>query len=163
MSRWILDGHGIRIRTARPDDAEGLGKVLQQLVAAGKRRKDSDAAFALAHYIVDPQRIRCSVAVDAKGQIAGFQSLKLATNGNPYGTPIGWGIIGTHIRPDHGRRGLGRELFTSTLDAARQAGLPAIEAFIAETNHAAIAFYASLGFRDYRAVEGVRCKRFALT
>lgn len=166
------------VRPATAEDAPKLSEVLQTLVAAGTRRSPADPDFVLGHYIAAPAGIRCSVAIDTDGQhtdgqatdgqdavgrILGFQSLKRAEAGNPYDTPIGWGIIGTHVRPDAARRGVGRALFASTLDAAQAAGLPAIEAYISATNAGAIAYYGSLGFETYRPVDGVDCRRLLVT
>ncbi|ETX12019.1 acetyltransferase [Roseivivax halodurans JCM 10272] len=153
----------VQIRAASINDADGIAAVLRGLVAAGKRRKRSDPEFARLHYIAHPAQIRCSVAMDGDCGIVGFQSLKLATSSNPYGTPPGWGIVGTHILPEMARRGVGRLLFPSTLDAARSAGIPAIEAFIGATNDPAIAYYEAMGFVTYRRVEGVDCKRLAVS
>lgn len=151
------------VRPAKPDDAKGVSAVLQALVAAGKRRKAADPDFALSHYIAHAGQIRCSLAVDEDGRVLGFQSLKRAEPGNPYDTPVGWGIIGTHVRPDAARRGVGRALFAATLEAAQAARLPAIEAFISAGNAGAIAYYGSLGFETYRPVDGVDCRRLLIT
>lgn len=92
----------------------------------------------------------------------GFQSLKVAREGNPYETPLGWGIIGTHVRPSAARMGVGSRLFAATLQAAREARLPAIEAYIGEQNRAALAYYETLGFRTYRRSDGIVCKALRL-
>ncbi|RVV98917.1 GNAT family N-acetyltransferase [Mesobaculum littorinae] len=151
------------IRPATSDDADAVSLVLRDLVAAGKRQKASDPDFARANYITHPDEIRCSLAIDEAGEVMGFQSLRRASEGNPYGTPSGWGIIGTHIRPTSARRGVGRRLFAATLEAARTAGVPAIEAFIAATNAEGIAYYAALGFETYRPVYGVDCRRLLVS
>ncbi|KIC40795.1 acetyltransferase [Ruegeria sp. ANG-R] len=151
------------IRTATEADADGIAGVLTALVASGKRNKPSDAAFALAHYISDPERIRCSVAVDSDGDILGFQSLKLATKNNLYGVAVGWGIIGTHIKPAAARCGVGRELFKSSLQAAQQRGLTAIDATIGAHNSEGLGYYETMGFRDYRRMEGAICKVFRIS
>ena len=148
----------MRIREATAADADPMSDVLQELVAAGKRTKPGDADFVRGHYIDHPQRLRCCVAADDSGIVLGFQSLKLAHEGNPYGTPAGWGIIGTHVRPSAARAGLGSRLFRATFEAALDAGLPAIEAYIGEENAAALAYYEALGFRTYRLAEGIVCK-----
>ena len=140
----------MKIRSATPSDAAALNNVLQDLIATGKRIKPSDPDFVLTHYISDPGRIKCSIAQDENGLILGFQSLKLAEEGNPYGTPIGWGIIGTHIRTSAARRGVSKSLFASSEQAAKTAGLPKIEALIGANNTPALAFYESLGFRKYK-------------
>ncbi len=53
-------------------------------------------------------------------------------------------------------------LFAFTLEAARKAGIPAIEAFIGETNTEGQAYYDAMGFADYRRVEGAICKSLHL-
>jgi RimJ/RimL family protein N-acetyltransferase len=131
-------------------------------VAAGKRQRAGDPAYVLSHYIAHPDRLQCSVAIEETGAILGFQSLKIASIGNPYGTHPGWGIIGTHIRPSAGRRGVGRSLFPATLAAAKDAQLPAIEAYIGEKNEAALAYYEAMGFKTHRRCYGAICKVFAL-
>jgi len=151
------------VREADVDDAEGVSDVLTELVAAGKRSKASDPGFALNHYIADPDRILCSVAVDDDGTILGFQSLKHAREGNPYGTPVGWGIIGTHVRPTAARRGVGRALFAASEAAARGARIEKIEAFIGANNAQGLTYYEAMGFRTYREPEGVVAKMFVLS
>ncbi|HEX8842677.1 MAG TPA: GNAT family N-acetyltransferase [Sphingomicrobium sp.] len=139
-----------------------MSDILQELVAAGQRTKSADASFALSHYLEHPHRLHCFIAFDDSGRALGFQSLKLAHDGNPYATPVGWGIIGTHVRPSAARLGVGSGLFAATLSAVRSASLPAIEAYIGKQNHAALAYYESLGFRTYRETDGVICKAFQL-
>lgn len=151
------------IREADEADAELMSEVLEELIAAGKRTKPSDPSFVLSHYIEHPDRLHCFVAVGDKNRILGLQSLKLAREGNPYGTPIGWGIIGTHVRPSAARMGIGSRLFAATLSAARQAKLPAIEAYIGAENDAALNYYEALGFSTSRHCDGAICKAYQLT
>jgi GNAT superfamily N-acetyltransferase len=152
----------MHIREAATADAQAMSDVLEELVAAGKRHKRSDAGFALSHYIQHPHRLHCFLAIDEDEGILGFQSLKVADEANPYGTPLGWGIIGTHVRPSAARSGVGSGLFAATLSACRKAGLPAIEAYIADENSAALNYYEAIGFRTYRRTEGITCKVFQL-
>lgn len=146
------------IRPATRADAEGISRVLQELVAAGKRTRPSDRAFARSQYVEPPNKVQCFVAANRDGEILGLQALSIAVEGNEYGAPSGWGLIGTHVSPRAARRGLGARLFSLTLDAAREAGLPAIEAYIGATNHEGQAYYEAMGFRTYRRPEGVVCK-----
>jgi ribosomal protein S18 acetylase RimI-like enzyme len=148
----------MRIRIAVDDDAEAMSRMLQKLVAAGKRTARADVDFVRQHYIGHPSGIRCSLAEDDDGKLLGFQSLILATDGNPYDTPVGWGIIGTHVDPDAARGGVGRELFEVTRAAAVEAELERIEAFIGKTNEVAQAYYERMGFRTYRTTETAVCK-----
>jgi GNAT superfamily N-acetyltransferase len=152
----------VLIREAVSTDAAAMSDVLEELVAAGKRSRAADPGFALSHYIDHPHRLHCFAALDERGRMLGFQSLKVAREGNPYETPLGWGIIGTHVRPSAARMGVGSRLFAATLQAAREARLPAIEAYIGEQNGAALAYYETLGFRTYRRSDGIVCKALRL-
>lgn len=147
-------GGALAARDARAEDAAAMAAVLAALVAAGRRSRPADAAFVRAQYLDHPARIRCTIAVDAGGAVLGFQSLKVARAGNPYDTPEGWGIIGTHVAPDAARRGVGRALFAQTLTAARGAGLARIEALVGADNAPALAYYAAFGFAPCGRREG---------
>jgi ribosomal protein S18 acetylase RimI-like enzyme len=151
------------IREADVRDAQAMSAVLEELVAAGLRTTAADVPFALSHYIEHPHRLHCFVAADESGQIVGFQSLKLAHEGNAYGTPTGWGIIGSHVRPSAVRSGVASRLFVATLAGAQEEMLPAIEAYIGEENSAALAYYEAMGFQTHRCLDGVICKALRLT
>lgn len=149
-------------RAASTDDAEGMGQVLREIIEHTGRQRPNDAEFVIGRYIADPASIRCTVAVDKSGRIAGFQSLKKATAGNPYDTPEGWGIIGTHISPRAHRQGVGKLLFSATTKAARQAGLEKIDAYISADNPSGLHYYEAMGFRTYRTPEGIVQKVYDL-
>jgi len=152
----------MEMREARSGDAQAMSDVLQELIAAGRRSKAGDAAHVRSHYLEHPRRLSCLLAFDEAGDLLGFQSLKRADSANPYGTPVGWGIIGTHIRPSAARKGVGSRLFAATVAVAAKAKLPAIEAFIGDGNTAALGYYESLGFRTCRHWEGATCKAYAV-
>ncbi|MEM9436972.1 MAG: GNAT family N-acetyltransferase [Pseudomonadota bacterium] len=139
----------MEIREAVPSDAEAVSEMLSALVAAGKRTRPSDAGFVLEAYISNPLGIRTSVAVEGD-EILGIQILSRAYEGNPYGAPLGSGIIGTHAAPWAARRGVGRALFQATLGAAREAGLQTIEAFIHRENAEGHGYYGAMGFEPVR-------------
>jgi GNAT superfamily N-acetyltransferase len=150
----------MKIRPAVGADCDAISAVLQQLVAAGKRTRPSDIDFVRTHYVENPDGIRCLVAEDEDGAIHGFQSLSMAVDGNEYGAPVGWGLIGTHIGPNAARRGVGARLFDVTKEVAKQAGLPAIEAYIGAGNLEGQAYYEAMGFRTHRHTDDAVCKRF---
>ena len=152
----------ITYHPAELSDAAGLSAVLEALCRAGKRHKAGDAAFVRTHYIRHPDQLACTVATDETGVVLGFQSLKRAVPGNPYGAPVGWGVIGTHIHPNAARCGIGRGLFAVTTAAARQAGLPAIDALIGAANAEGLGYYAAMGFVDHRSEPGGVGKAFHL-
>ncbi len=147
------------IRDATAADVPQMSAFLTRLKDMGKRTSGSDEPFVLDYYINSTQQIRCSLA-DDDGTVLGFQSLKLATDGNEWGVTPGWGIIGTHVNPDAARRGVGRALFPSTVEAAKSAGLQKIDASIGANNAEGQGYYEAMGFRTYRKPDGLICKVF---
>ena len=145
----------MRLRPARPADAPALAAIRNAIAKARGTPTLSrgrpvvvDAEFIRSHYIDHPARVAVTVA-EEEGTVLGFQSLKRAWPDNPYGVTPGWGLIGTHLAPEAQGRGLGRALFSVTLAAAEQAGLPAIDATIGTGNAAGLGYYRALGFRPY--------------
>lgn len=151
----------ITLRPATPDDADALAAVQNAIFAAGLRKTPVDADRMRAIYLDLPQTLALTVA-QRQGQVLGFQWLGRAWPGNEYGVAPGWGMIGTHIRPDAGRSGIGRRLFAETLAAAQSAGLAHIDASIGDDNAPAFAYYQAMGFRPYRKSEGRIPHRFDL-
>lgn len=151
----------IAFRPTEPTDAAGMVEVQNAIHRAGLRAAPVDLAFVRERYLDPEHRIACTVAEEG-GRVLGFQSLKRAWPGNPYDVPEGWGIIGTHIRPDAGRRGIGRSLFAVSLTAARSAGVHHIDASIGTDNAPALAYYRAMGFAPYRDGDGVIPHRFDL-
>ncbi|MEO1106891.1 MAG: GNAT family N-acetyltransferase [Pseudomonadota bacterium] len=149
-------------RRAQEGDAASIASVLQDIFEAGKRKAPVTAEFVLGHYITHTDSVRCTVAVEHIGQILGFQSLRCATEDNPYDVAVGWGIIGTHIRPSAARRGIGRGLFAQTLNAARDFGLTSIDATIGADNQDGLAYYDAMGFRTYRQLDAGVSKAYTL-
>lgn len=150
----------MRVRTAVSADVTAMSSMLLELVAANKRTRPSDPGFVRDHYVDGAGILRCVIAEDESGTVLGFQCLKIADEDNSYGTPVGWGYIGTHVSPRALRRGVGRRLFAATRHVARDARLPAIEAFIGADNVEGQAYYDAMGFRTYRTPPGAVCKRF---
>lgn len=150
------------MRAASVDDAEAMGQVLREIIAHTGRQRPNDVDFVMGRYIADPANLCCTVAIDGSGDIVGFQSLKKAVAGNPYDTPEGWGIIGTHISPRVHRQGVGKLLFSATRKAARQAGLEKIDAYIGADNPSGLRYYDAMGFRTYRTPEGIVQKAYDL-
>lgn len=148
----------MNIRPATADDAEGMKNVHDEIFAAGLRKTRGNIEHVLATYIEHQDRIECSVAVDEDGRVLGFQSLRYARVGNPYGVAEGWGIIGTHVSPHAARKGAGTGLFGATRNAAGRVGLKKIDASIGADNALGQAYYEAMGFRTYRTPEGLVCK-----
>ena len=138
-----------------------MAAVQNAIFAAGLRKTPVDAERMRDFYLNHFSTITTTVAA-RDGAVLGFQWLGLAWAGNEYGVEPGWGMIGTHIRPDAGRSGIGRRLFAETLAAARQAGLAQIDASIGDDNLGALAYCQAMGFRPYRKSEGRIPHRFDL-
>jgi len=153
----------MKVRQAVVDDAPEISIFLQELASLGKRSSPSDQEFVCGQYIDHPDNIQCAVAEDEDGTILGLQILKMATESNIYGVAQGWGIIGTHVKPNAARRGVGRTLFAATLNAAKIAGLHKIDASIADTNVDGLTYYDAMGFCTYRTPKGKVCKFYEVT
>lgn len=151
----------VTLRPATLEDAEGMAAVQNAIFAAGLRKTPVDAERMRDFYLNHFSTITTTVAA-RDGAVLGFQWLGHAWEGNEYGAPLGWGMIGTHIDPQAGRQGIGRGLFAATQAAARQAGLAHIDAAIGNDNHGGLAYYQAMGFRPYRKSEGRIPHRFDL-
>jgi len=148
----------MKIRKAADADVAAMSAMLEKLVAAGRRTMPADDEYVRDHYVANPSGIVCTLAEDKDGNLLGFQSLIRAVEDNPYHTPLGWGIIATHVSPDAARTGVGTQLFASSAQAALEAGLTKIEAFIGKENAVAQAYYEQIGFATYRHTEAAVCK-----
>lgn len=153
----------MKVRQAVMDDALEISLFLEQLAALGKRSLPSDQNFVRTNYIEHPENIQCAVAEGEDGTLLGLQILKRASKDNVYGVDVGWGIIGTHVKPDAARQGVGRALFAATHKAAIAAGLTKIDATISATNSDGISYYDAVGFQTYRTPEGKVCKCYEVT
>ncbi|MEM1150908.1 MAG: GNAT family N-acetyltransferase [Pseudomonadota bacterium] len=150
----------MRVRQAVADDAEAMSEVLREIVAKTGRQRRTELSFVISNYIEHPEGVRCTVAVDEQNNLIGFQALVRSWPENPYGVPLGWGIIGTHISPRAHRKGVGTALFAVTKVAAEAAGLLSIDAYIGSDNPGALRYYEALGFRKYREKEDVVQKAY---
>lgn len=135
-------------RPARQADAPAMTDVQNELFRRGLRESPTDLATILDRYFDAQHGVVCTVA-ERDGVVIGFQSLKRAWPGNPYGVTEGWGVIGTHIHPDAGRSGIGRRLFAYSFAAAQEAGIRHIDATIGADNAPGLAYYRAMGFAPY--------------
>ncbi len=151
----------VRVRAATPADASAMSEILRDILALWRSDRPSNVSYVIAHCVEHPERLRCSVAVDRSGVVLGFQSLKRAKEGNAYGLPAGWGIIGTYVDAKAAGRGVGKALFSPSLEAAHKADLKEIDATIGQNNQSGMAFYEAIGFRTYRSKPGAICKNMS--
>lgn len=148
----------MQIREAVIEDATGIHRILQELVAARLRTRPATLDFARDNYITHPDKLWCGVAVDEDGTLLGFQALKLAVEGNEFDVQPGWGVIGTHVSPNAARQGVGAALFAVTREVAQKRGLSKIDASIGADNAVGRAYYDAMGFVTYRTPKGLDCK-----
>ena len=146
------------VRPAKPDDAHAMSTILSEILTVWKSKRAGDPDFVRGFYIEAADTIQCTVAVGETGEILGFQSLKLATENNVFDVAVGWGVIGTYVKLDVGRRGIGSALFTATKQAAQQAGLENIDATIRDKNALGLGYYDAMGFQTYQVKQDVICK-----
>lgn len=151
----------IDLRPVRDADAEDMAEVQNAIHRAGLSIYGTTIEEIRETYLDPEHRIACTVAV-RDGRVVGFQSLKRAWPGNFYGVTVGWGVIGTHIRPDAHRLGVGRRLWDVTLAAARGAGLPTIDATIGSDNAGGLAYYRAMGFAPYEELDAAIRHRYDL-
>ncbi len=80
------------------------------------------------------------------GEIVGFQSVEPFASYTRAFDHVG--VIGTFVRLDTRRQGVGRALFAATLTAVREMGYEKLSTFIRADNPAARGAYAAQGFRE---------------
>ena len=154
----------IQIRPAILQDAEGISRGLAAIIVSWYSDRACDPTYVTSHHIAAADQLTCTVALDPQrhGMVLGFQSLKLAQAKNIYGVTPGWGVIGTYVALDTGRKGIGKQLFDATFAFAQQAGLSDIDATIGAENAQGIAYYEAMGFQTYRRWETSVSKRFTV-
>jgi L-amino acid N-acyltransferase YncA len=138
---------GFVVRDARADDAPGLCDLLNAIVRAGgttARLTEMTVPEFEDWYISGAHVPCCQVAVAGEVRL-GFQGLSTF-----YPLPPGWADIGTFTRRDNPVRGIGAALFAATRARATVLGFSVINATIRADNVPGLAYYAKLGFRDYR-------------
>lgn len=143
----------ITTRAATPDDAPALAALLNAIIAAGGttalETPFSAGGFAET-FITGDKCLACIVAVAPDASLAGFQVLAREA-----WLPDGWADIGSFARPEPRLRGVGSALFPATVAAAKALGLTMLNATIRADNIPGLAYYAGLGFEDYKRVQGV--------
>jgi len=158
FTRPLHFGGAMIIRPAKPDDAHGMSTILSEILKVWKSERASDPDYVRSFYIEASDKIQCTVAVGETGEILGFQSLKLASENNVFDVAVGWGVIGTYVKLDIGRRGIGSALFKATKQVAQLAGLANIDATIGDKNALGLGYYDAMGFQIYQVKQDVICK-----
>ena len=149
----------LSIRPARPEDAQAMCDLLNPIIAEGAttaHRTAFDPDRMIAHYIAPTRGASCVTAWEG-ACLMGFQALEWPDpDWTDWGSvPADWGLIATFVAAGAQGRGIGQALFAATREAARDAGMVAIDATIRADNVPGLAYYGKLGFADYDRVTGV--------
>lgn len=131
------------IRPAQPTDLPAL-RVIEQAAAQlfGATQYDfivHDEGMSLAAYEHHFTHNRIWVAADENDTPVGFAVARLL-DGNVYLHEI-------DVHPDHGRRGLGRQLIAAVIEWARQQQMPAVTLSTFDNIAWNAPYYAKLGFQ----------------
>ena len=139
----------VLIREAGADDAEAVVAILNPIIAAGaytvlegplspEAGRDFIAGF--------PPRGIFHVAEDPRSRtVVGLQTMEpFAAYTHAFDHV---GVIATYVDLAHRRQGIGRKLFETTAEAARQKGYEKIFTYVRGDNTAALAAYLKYGFR----------------
>lgn len=128
-------------RRARPEDAEAMAALLNDIIAIGgtTAHQHPKSVEAVRVDYIDGPEVQTSVVAEDGGQIIGWQSISLYQ---------GESHIGTFVQPGIQARGVGAALFALTREQAQAAGITRIAATIRADNAPGLAYYARIGFRD---------------
>lgn len=144
---------GIQVRAMQAGDVPEARQILNEIISIGGTTAHetaySAARFAAA-YLHGDDLAACHVALDADGQIAGFQWI-----GRNDQLPTDCADIATFTRRDPPLRGAGRALFVTTRTFARDAGFARINATIRADNVPGLGYYSKMGFVDHGVTRGV--------
>lgn len=137
------------IREARPDDAEGIVRILNAIIAAGVYTAfDTPLTleFEREYLRTFPARGVFLVAVNQEDdRVVGFQSMEPFASYTHAFDHVG--VLGTYVDLDCRRQGIARQLFRATFTTAVQKGYEKILTFVRADNPAALETYVSQGFR----------------
>src|SRR5437762_8181222 len=133
----------VEIRQARPQDAEGIVRILNPIIAAGLYTA-LDTPFtseAEARYIRDfPARGVFLVAVrQADNRVVGFQSMEPFASYTHAFDHVG--VLGTYVDLNCRRQGIATQLFRATFGTAVRKGYEKIFTFVRADNPAALQTY----------------------
>ena len=143
----------IAVRPIQLSDVPAASAILNRIIAIGgttAHQVPYDTERFAAAYVSSDDLICCHVALDAAGQVAGFQWL----GRNPK-LPPGCADIATFARQAPVLPGVGTALFTVTCRVARAQGMKQINATIRADNRPGLGYYAKMGFVDHSVARAV--------
>lgn len=140
------------IRPALDSDAEPMRALLNEIIRIGGTTaitSELSVDEMREWFISGADVVSCFLAINANGEILGFQSL------SRYGDlQEGWVDIATFASRSRQKSGVGGALFAHTRAAAAQYGFTTINASIRVDNTGGLAYYGKMGFVTYRVEDG---------
>jgi ribosomal protein S18 acetylase RimI-like enzyme len=149
VSRVTAERASCAIRKATEADAESIVAIIREI--ASERIHTAIASpwsvEKQREYILSlSSREAIHVAEIERQVLIGYQTLELWAPTLDSMSHVGQ--IGTFLRPEWRRRGIGRVLFEHTVDFARMRGFSKFVIQVRSSNTAAQSFYQQLGFRE---------------
>jgi len=143
------------IRRATEADARSIVAVLEG-IAAERVYTAIDQPWSVEsqrRYLASlSPREAIHVAVSHDGDIIGYQTIDLWASTIPSMSHVGQ--LGTFLKPEWRRRGVGHALFRITSDFARRAGFAKFVIQVRGSNQGAQEFYKRLGFLECGRLSG---------
>lgn len=134
------------IRLARASDAEAIRQIYNREVLESVATFDTQPRSLEAQTAWLEQRSGAHlvvVAADEEGRLMGFGSLSPYRERPAYNTTVESSV---YVHRDHHRRGVGRALVTTTLEAATERGFHTVMAKIAGEQAASVALHEACGY-----------------
>lgn len=142
----------VTVRPMMPGDVAPSCRILNDIIEAGgttaREIPLSDTLFRET-FLTGADLLCCHVAVDAGGEVAGFQWLGISED-----LPPDCADISSFARQTPVLRGVGRALFAETAQVARKLGFAQINATIRADNVPGLSYYAKMGFQDHSVTHG---------
>ena len=143
----------VHVRPARLQDAAAVLDILNPIIQArcytvldAPFTLDQEQAFIQAFPDRGVFHVAEDVAQDGQRDTVGFQTVEPFADYTHAFDHVG--VIGTFVRLECRRQGVGRALFAATFEVARASGYEKLFTFIREDNQAARAAYQAQGFRE---------------
>jgi acetyltransferase len=143
----LPDGHGYTIRPIRPEDAEGLQRLMQELSEESRYFRFISYARELsqrqlARYTQIDYHREMALVAEAQGRLVGVSRYML----NPDGASCEFALV---VADDWHGRGLGARLMNAICETARAQGLQRMIGFVLGDNKRMLQLMKRMGF-SYR-------------
>jgi GNAT superfamily N-acetyltransferase len=139
-----LPDTGFSIRSAVPDDAELLVKLVHELAVYEKLEQHAQATpDDFRQHLFGPHPVAAAAVAEVEGAPAGF-ALWYTTFSTFRGRP-GLYLEDIFVRPSYRGRGIGKALLSEVAKRALESGAGKLEWSVLNWNAPAIGFYRSLG------------------